>query len=219
MITGQTPDISEYCDFDFYDLLWYWRAPHPAMTKHDRKLARWMGVAHRHGSDMCYWLMPLSGIPITTTVQHVTSDDYRNPDLKHRINEFNTQLSQRLDNTIFVLPGNDINDYYPNNVYNITLQRETPDGDSPTRDEQEQFKNLNGATFLLDPLRAPNNVATQATVVRQKTDPLGIPLGKYHPNPLLDTREYKVELEDGTYDLYFTNTIAENLWSQCNTKG
>ena len=56
-------------------------------------------------------------------------------------------------------------------------------------------------------------------MVRRKTDPLGIPLGRYHPNPLLDTREYEVELADGTYDSYFANTIAENLWSQCDAEG
>jgi hypothetical protein len=61
MITVVAPDISEYCDFNIYDLVWYWRAPHPLMAEHDRELARWMGVAHRYGSDMCYWLMPVSG--------------------------------------------------------------------------------------------------------------------------------------------------------------
>ena len=60
MITGKTPDISEYLDFDFYDLVWYWRQPHPSLSEHDRELARWMGIAHRVGSDMCYWLMPVS---------------------------------------------------------------------------------------------------------------------------------------------------------------
>jgi hypothetical protein len=24
LVTGRTPDISEYCDFDFCDLVWYW---------------------------------------------------------------------------------------------------------------------------------------------------------------------------------------------------
>ena len=28
-VTGKTPDISEYCDFDFYDLVWY----HPGHTQ------------------------------------------------------------------------------------------------------------------------------------------------------------------------------------------
>ncbi len=83
MVTGHTPDISEYCNFGFYDLVWYWQVPHPLMAEHDHELACWMGVAHRRGLDMCYWLMPVSGRPIvTSTVQHVTSEDYRNPDLK-----------------------------------------------------------------------------------------------------------------------------------------
>ena len=94
MITGKTPDISEYLDFDFYDLVWYWRAPHPSMTSNTRELARWMGVAHRVGSDMCYWLMPVSGIPVVnSSVQHVTAEDIRDPDIKARVDDFNTRLT------------------------------------------------------------------------------------------------------------------------------
>jgi hypothetical protein len=171
MITGKTLDISEYCDFNFYDLVWYWRAPHPSMAEHDRELARWMGVAHRYGSDMCYWLMPVSGRPIVTTTVRETAD------------------------------------------------RDGWNGDLPIDDDVVAFDNLVGATFLLDPIKSPNNVATKATVIRRKTDALGIPIGTHHPNPLLDTREYEVELEDGTYDSYFANTIAENLWSQCDADG
>ena len=72
---------------------------------------------------------------------------------------------------------------------------------------------------MLDPVKAPNNLATRATIIKHKTDALSVPLQRHHPNPLLDTREYEVELKDGTHDSYFTNTIAENLWSQCNADG
>jgi hypothetical protein len=44
MIMGRTPDISEYLDFDFFDLVRYWRLPHPSISEHDRELARWMGI-------------------------------------------------------------------------------------------------------------------------------------------------------------------------------
>jgi hypothetical protein len=64
MIKGESLDISEYLDFNFYDLVWYWRQPSPSLSEHDQELARWMGVAHRVGSDMCYWLMLVSGIPV-----------------------------------------------------------------------------------------------------------------------------------------------------------
>jgi hypothetical protein len=45
-ITGDTPDISEWLDFDFYDLIWYWDAPHLAMIDENPRLGRWLGVAH-----------------------------------------------------------------------------------------------------------------------------------------------------------------------------
>ena len=53
------------------------------------------------------------------------------------------------------------------------------------------------------------NFVYRAMVIRQKADNLGNLLGKAHQNPLLITREYEVKLEDGSYDLYFTNMIAE----------
>lgn len=83
IITGCTPDISEFCDFAFYDLVMYWHTSSPALGEHVKELARWVSVAHRVGSDMCYWLIPMSGVLIAnTTVQHVTNDEMRNEDTK-----------------------------------------------------------------------------------------------------------------------------------------
>ncbi len=56
-------------------------------------------------------------------------------------------------------------------------------------------------------------------MICRKTDAQGKPLGKAHANPLLDTREYIVGLEDGTHDSYFANTIAKNLFTQCDAEG
>ena len=39
-VTGDTPDISEWLDFDFYDLVWYWDSPHLSMTDENPKLGR-----------------------------------------------------------------------------------------------------------------------------------------------------------------------------------
>ena len=135
MITGKTPDISEYLDFDFYDLVWYWRAPHPSMAENTRELARWMGVAHRVGSDMCYWLMPVSGIPVVnSTVQHVTAEDMRDPDINARIEDFNTKLAERLDDTNFVLGGEDIDHWYPHDVYEIPIKDDAENENGDTGD-------------------------------------------------------------------------------------
>ncbi len=44
-------------------------------------------------------------------------------------------------------------------------------------------------------------------------------IGTAHNNPLLDSCEYKIELEDGTTDNIFANKIAENIYSQLDDKG
>jgi hypothetical protein len=221
-ITGHTPDISEFCDFDFYDLVWYWRTPHPSLTEHDRELAWWVGVANNVGSDLCYWLVPVSGIPIaTTTVQHVTAEDMRDADLVQRVDRFNQQLSQRLDETNFMIEDTG----YPADVYidyddtaDITVDPDV-DNERPEADTIDSYDKWIGATFLLDPTRNLDNVGTKAQVVQRRTDPFGNPIGRAHANPLMDTREYEVILEDGTYDTYCANTIAENIWSQCDSEG
>jgi hypothetical protein len=151
--------------------------------------------------------MPVSGKPIVnTTVQHVTAEDLRNADIAARVEDFNENLTRRLDDTNFVLPGNDIDYYYPHDEYSIDYENGDPqngdlDEGQPEADSVDDYDRLVGATFLLDPIKNPGNVATKATVIRRKTDAQGKPLGMAH-STLLDTREYIVELEDGTYDSY-----------------
>ncbi len=114
--------------------------------------------------------------------------------------------------------GHDVD--YPNDIYEVPRSGDDVALDpKPEPDNPETYDNLVGATFLLDPSRSPENGGSKARVVQRKTDDMGNPIGKAHTNPLLDTREYEVELEDGTYDSYFANTIAENLWSQCDVEG
>ena len=69
ILTGDTPDISEYLDFGFWDWVWF-RAN---VGLGETELGKWCGVSHRVGPLMSYWILPASGIPIScTTVQKVT---------------------------------------------------------------------------------------------------------------------------------------------------
>ena len=69
-VTGETADISEYLDIGFYDRVWY----HANAGLGERLHGRWLGVAHRIGSLMSYWILTQTGSVIArTTVQLVTS--------------------------------------------------------------------------------------------------------------------------------------------------
>ena len=100
MVTGQTVDISEWIDFEFYDLVWYYDQKKMDMTDDGRCLARWLGVSHRVGSDLCYWLITQSGKVIArTTVQHVVRDDYLDTRIGEQVNSFDRALEDRLNDT------------------------------------------------------------------------------------------------------------------------
>ena len=47
-VTGETVDISEYLEFDFYDRVWFKQDAGVG----DNKLGRWIGVAYGYGSLM-----------------------------------------------------------------------------------------------------------------------------------------------------------------------
>ena len=47
----------------------------------------------------------------------------------------------------------------------------------------------------------------------------GKAVGRAHANPLVDTREYKIEFTDGSVDKYTSNVIAENMFAQVGDEG
>ena len=66
IITGDTPDISEYLDFGLYDWVLYKSNSGYGETQ----LGRMLGVSHRVGPMMSYWILPISCHVVScTTVQ------------------------------------------------------------------------------------------------------------------------------------------------------
>ena len=65
-ITCETPDISEYTDFGFYD----WVIYRINVCLLDIQIGRWLGVSHKIGQLMSYWILTENGRVIScTTVQ------------------------------------------------------------------------------------------------------------------------------------------------------
>ena len=226
-VTGNTPDIAEWLDFEFYDRVWVLhQAP---STEENKRLGRWLGVAHRVGSKLCYWILLHTGQVIaSTTVEHVTKDEMSDESVSERVRKFDEQIAVRLDDKNFVLPGPDRSTPY---IEDTTLDPAEPPrkGIVPTDEEcgdmiQEDKLDADectdcdqyiGAQLLLDVGGEP----VQARVLKRAIDMEGNRKGKPHRNPVFDTRAYMVELEDGTIDECTANIIAENIYAQVDGEG
>ena len=92
MIFGNTPDISEYIEFEFYDYCWYWDTPQS--YPHEKKgLGRWLGVAHRVGQAMVYYIMNTNGKVIArSTVSSLEPSDYNVLETKSRMSKLDIAI-------------------------------------------------------------------------------------------------------------------------------
>jgi hypothetical protein len=82
-VTGETPDISEYVDFDFYDWVWYWDTPD---KDNSPKIGRWLGPSHRIGAAMCYYILVQNGEVVSrSSVQHMTIMEMMKDNIKSKM--------------------------------------------------------------------------------------------------------------------------------------
>ena len=219
-VTGETPEISEYIDFGFYDPCWY--KENAGMGK--TKMGRWLGVSHRTGSLMSFWILtPSCRVVSRTLVQRITNLELQEETNKKKMTTFDDAVKGYLRDYSHVL-----NDGSKSEPYDWSTH---PFDDDP--DFQEEFDNainnpeIKEADELFTPdtydqylqmeLALPQGDSSEpqmARVMKRLKDSNGIPIGTADQNPLLDTRMYEVEFVDGEKASLTANYIAENLFAQ-----
>ena len=226
-ITGKTPDISEWLDFAFYERVWYHYSDNHETSSDPRRIGRWLGVSHRIGSDMCYWVLTYSGKVISsTTVQHVTKSDMNDPELRPQIDKFDADIKKRLVDHDENFIRDDLSDAIaylqdeysrpdhsnapPDQEYGDMIEEPLPDDDDTAA--YDEF--LNALVKL--PLAGET---LNGRVVKRSKGPDGRPIGTKHKNPAFDTRKYIVELADGSLEEIQANIIAENIFAQVDSEG
>ncbi len=206
--------------------MWYYDQKKIEIDGSGRRLARWLSVAHRVGSDLCYWFLLESGKLIArTTVQHVVSDNYLNNDVKRDFESFNRSVEERLSDQNFMAdPADgfyiqDKPDKVPNGIsrtkedFGDMIIPDTLDADDINNNVIDKYLN----TELIF------NVGTGSKrgghVVKRAKGTSGKPIGRAHSNPLFDTQEYVIKFTDGTTENYFANVIAECMYAQVDSEG
>ena len=221
LITGETPDISEYLDFGFYDRIWF--REHAGLG--ETKLGRFLGVSGSVGSLMSYWVLPSSGIPeARTTVSRVTQLEMKTEANKERFKVYDEQIMKRFKEAR-LLPSGDLSqvheleetfrddEEFMEEFLRVYSNPEVPDIDNYTPDVYDPHV---GMQILMD---RGGNEPELAKVIKRLRDEDGNPIGVAHDNPLVDTRLYEIEYEDGYRVPVAANVIAENLFNQVNDDG
>lgn len=218
IVTGDTPDISEYVDFGFYDSVWFRDQP-----KDDGKsyLGRWLGVSHCIGSAMCYFVINSNGaIESRTSVQPLSDTDQHSSDIAERIKELDEGIAKRLGD-----PPNFLTD----DANNLILQEDESlfdDGIDPN-DETRMIDedHLIYSPDAYDPyigveiLLPEGGDQVRATVPKRVKGNDGQPIGKSNTNPILDSRLYEVEYSSGCVEQIQANIIAQNMFAQIDSEG
>jgi hypothetical protein len=95
VMKGETPDSSEYLDFDFYGWVKY-HDPHAGLAE-NVFLGRWLGVAHSVRQSMTYWILKPNGYVIAcSTVRPLTDEELRYEEEKLARGDYMTQLHQAI---------------------------------------------------------------------------------------------------------------------------
>ena len=222
MITGDTPDISEWVDFSFYDWVWYWHSPN---SEDNPRLGRWIGVSHRVGSALCYWILPASGrVLARTTVQHVTIEEMATDDTKQKMEEFNHTLSRVVGDDSCVFDGDgfynfvnsDLPDPYdlsaddPNRLPDIDEVVDQADAEKAA----DTYHSFVGAEVIVPDASGNRRMAKVLRRVRDAMTTDETPTNVFN-----DRSVFEVQFPDGTVDRLGANVIAENIFSQIDENG
>jgi hypothetical protein len=212
MVTGNMQDISEYTDYSWYTQLWFCEAT--AFPASRRILGRWLGVAHRVGQALCYWVLTNTGQMIArTTVQALPKEELATVAVQNEIQEIGKLIMAKLGDSFASSENPAVNEYLQD-IDDDVVEPAEPEAVMPEADTFDIDSYLSAQVQL-----PKGDGYQQATVLRQKHDADGNPIGIANNNPILDTRVYEVQFPDGHTEEYAANIISENLYAQVDNEG
>ena len=230
IVTGETPDISEFCDFHWYEPVWYFDEM-VQFPDDKRQLGRWLGPAHRTGQALTYYVADNSGGVIArSTVQRVSEQEFKSDEFKIKLRELDETISRKY---------NEDWDWRESQDDILPLLFDKDDPDESLQDDGLDLDDLNSrkgkdaeteGLDLEDPTVYDKFIGARVriargddfftgTVKRRKRDEDGNLIGHEHENPILDSRMYEVEFLDGRVEQYTANLLAEAMYSRCNEEG
>ena len=222
IITGETPDISEYLDFSFYD----WVTYRSNAGLGELSLGRWLGVSHKIGQLMSYWVLTEKGRVIScTTVQRLTRLEQDTQEWAQKMQKYNSNIREIVENVASVelntMDGpkwNQLSIREYDEEFNEEFQKVI--NNESVKDIDEYFEvNDDYLNMEVGLQRSGDEHMERAVVKRRVVDINGVPVGVPNNNPMMDTRQFEIEFNDGQVEILPANVIAESILSQVDEDG
>jgi hypothetical protein len=227
---GTQGDISNLCNFAWYDWCYY-REENAHQFPHQKYLlGRVLGPSKNEGNEMAQNVLNHHGkIVPRRTIRRLTDEEVTNPTEIKKRNDFNERISSLLGDSIKLPPAK-------HDPVELELQDfsdpDSPDDplDSPSEWIDNDPTNSDGTAIFETPvsdtlinaeviLPSSANELQLGQVKRRATDRDGNELGTTNSNPFLNTATYEVEFPDQTIKHFGANVIAQNLFSQIDDNG
>ena len=222
VVTGETPDISQYLDFSWYS--WVWFKENAGLSV--PKIGRFLGVAESASNIMSFYILPESGVPVVAgTVQRITYLEQQTDAVKERMKAYSNCISLKFKEGRLSRDGErpnlaewqDLLEKDPDFAEEFNRLFDNPDvpeaDDTFDPDSYDHYVNME---FTVD---NGDEHRKFARVTKRLKDKNGIPIGTANDNPLLDSRLYEVEYVDGRKQAMAANIIAENIFETCDKEG
>ncbi len=225
-LTGDTIDISEWIEFEFYDLIVYWD-DRDGDTK--QNIGRGLDPSHHIGSALCYYILTEKATVLSRSfVQHIPIEEFETTEMKARVTAYHETLNRHIDATSEYISEESVDDfvkddetvpigYEPDGDY-FGLA-EAPDIDDFIDGENERTQSDSYDKYIVAEVVLPNSAdqSLMAKVKRKlRSDDHNRP--DYY-NPLRDHSRYEIEFPDGTVEEVEANVIAESMITECDQDG
>jgi hypothetical protein len=186
-IEGNTPDISKYAQFDWYQLLWY-HDPE-SFPADNRKI----GMAQDVGAPLTSWILPASCRPIArSTVSPLTDEELRTPDVQEEIKQLDLAIDEKIGNK---RPASEVEKEFdklhpeiPEDIFLPDREEEGDINNDASIPEADNYISESDDKYLTAEVLLPNGgELVRAKVKSRKRDADGLPVGKSNNNPILDS--------------------------------
>ena len=224
-VTGTVPNISELIQYKWFDWIWYLDLSNPVRES----LGKYLGPAEHCGEGYTSYILTRKGkVIVRSSVRPLSVSDENSTEVHSNMESFTKEMNSLIGNNAPSTMQSHSN--YSDNPYENIFPPDQFDDENIeffSHQNDHNDENLNDAPITqerdehigIELMLPVSGELKRGKVMSRKRSSTGHLIGTSNPNPILDTRIYEVQFDNGTYADYSTNVIMENLYTQADEYG